>query len=59
MLDINYNRPNNYFKDLANKSDAYFFDGLPMLASQARLSFLIWTSLRDISLDPFLTGAKT
>jgi shikimate dehydrogenase len=57
MADLNYGRPENHFKDLALASGAEFKDGLPMLASQARLSFILWTGLKDTPLDPFLTEA--
>jgi shikimate dehydrogenase len=59
MADLNYGRPDNWFKSLARSSGAAFRDGLPMLASQARLSFIRWTGLTDIPLDPFLEGADT
>ncbi|MDR1487483.1 MAG: shikimate dehydrogenase [Deltaproteobacteria bacterium] len=54
VIDINYSRPLNYWKDLAVKAKAHFSDGLPMLAHQARLSFILWTG-SDPTLEPFLT----
>jgi shikimate dehydrogenase len=56
MADLNYGRGNNWFRRLAVESGAAFRDGLPMLACQARLSFIRWTGLADIPLDPFLEG---
>ncbi|MDR2199115.1 MAG: shikimate dehydrogenase [Deltaproteobacteria bacterium] len=57
VADLNYGRADNYFLDLAREKDARFHDGLSMLAEQARLSFLRWSDLKDISIDPFRRGA--
>ncbi|MDR2405412.1 MAG: shikimate dehydrogenase [Deltaproteobacteria bacterium] len=54
VVDINYKRPDNWFRELAARQGAVFFDGLLMLAHQARLSFMIFTKIKDIPLDPFL-----
>jgi shikimate dehydrogenase len=56
MADLNYGRDDNWFKAHARKQGAAFRDGLQMLACQARLSFIRWTGLSDIPLDPFLEG---
>jgi shikimate dehydrogenase len=56
VVDINYRRPDNFFESLARAAGARFRDGLPMLARQARLSFILWTGLSDAPLDPFLEG---
>jgi shikimate dehydrogenase len=45
MIDINHNRPKNYWQDLALASKASFVNGLAMLAAQARRSFKLWTGL--------------
>jgi shikimate dehydrogenase len=64
MVDVNYGRQKNVWRDQALKSEAVFKDGLGMLALQARESFKIWTSL-DPGADCFLsslenfTGHKT
>ncbi|MDR0355557.1 MAG: shikimate dehydrogenase [Deltaproteobacteria bacterium] len=43
VIDLNYGREDNMFEALARRAGATFFDGLPMLAQQARLSFRLWT----------------
>ncbi|MDR1677058.1 MAG: shikimate dehydrogenase [Deltaproteobacteria bacterium] len=57
VIDINYGRVGNYFKDLAGQYRASFRDGLAMLAQQARLSFNHWTT-KDPGLNPFLTALE-
>ncbi|MFH1138414.1 MAG: shikimate dehydrogenase [Pseudomonadota bacterium] len=57
VLDLNYGRRDNFWRDLAEKHRADFMDGLPMLAFQARRSFHLWTGLDP---DPglFLSALK-
>jgi shikimate dehydrogenase len=57
MADLNYGRPDNWFARLAAEAGATFKDGRAMLASQARLSFALWTGRDDVPLAPFLEGA--
>jgi shikimate dehydrogenase len=57
MADLNYGRPRNWFRERALASGASFRDGLPMLAAQARLSFILWTGRDDVPLAPFLEEA--
>lgn len=45
VVDLNYGREVNFWKDLAERSGAQFMDGLPMLAYQARRSFALWTGM--------------
>ncbi len=45
VLDINYGRKDNFWRELAGRAGAGFTDGLPMLACQARRSFFLWTGL--------------
>ncbi|MCB2187738.1 MAG: shikimate dehydrogenase [Deltaproteobacteria bacterium] len=45
VLDLNYGRPVNFWRQLAARSGAAFADGLAMLAQQARLSFTLWTGV--------------
>lgn len=52
VCDINYARENNFWQSLAERSDAKFSDGLPMLACQARRSLEYWTS-KDQPCEPF------
>jgi shikimate dehydrogenase len=57
MADLNYGRPDNWFRTLAEEAGATFRDGLHMLAAQARLSFITWTGREDVPLEPFLKAA--
>lgn len=45
VFDLNYGRRENFWQDLAQRRGSIFLDGLPMLASQARRSFTIWTGI--------------
>lgn len=45
VLDINYGRRVNLWRDLAQGQGAAFQDGRPMLAGQAAYSFGLWTGL--------------
>ncbi len=45
VMDINYGRKENLWQALAQRSDARFLDGLPMLAMQAARSFRLWTGI--------------
>lgn len=45
VVDLNYGRETNFWKDLAERNGSRFMDGLPMLAYQARRSFTLWTGL--------------
>ena len=45
VVDINYGRKSNFWRDLAGEHGASFMDGLPMLANQARHSFHLWTGI--------------
>jgi len=49
LLDLNYGRKNNFWKDLAAKRDIRFMDGLSTLAYQAKRTFALWTG---IQVDP-------
>jgi shikimate dehydrogenase len=44
VADLNYGRAHNIWQELAGRLGAGFTDGLPMLAYQARRSFLLWTA---------------
>ena len=46
MVDLNYNRPQNFWQDMARENDIRFMDGLMPLAYQARRTFALWTSLQ-------------
>ncbi|MEJ2718615.1 MAG: shikimate dehydrogenase [Deltaproteobacteria bacterium] len=45
VVDLNYGRDDNFWRELATTSGALFMDGLPMLAHQARRSFALWTGI--------------
>jgi shikimate dehydrogenase len=49
VVDINYGRKENFWRELATRHHARFLDGLPMLAYQARRSFALWTG---VGVDP-------
>jgi shikimate dehydrogenase len=46
LMDLNYDRPQNFWQVLAVKNGIPFMDGLPALAHQARRSFALWTELQ-------------
>ena len=46
LMDLNYGRPQNFWKVLAEKNNIPFMDGLSALAHQARRSFALWTGLQ-------------
>ncbi len=43
VLDLNYNRPENFWQALAREKGLRFMDGLLPLAYQARRTFALWT----------------
>jgi len=53
VVDVNYGRTTNFWKDLAGRLAAKFMDGLPMLAYQARRSFALWTGM-EVPAQEFL-----
>jgi len=53
VIDINYGRIYNIWKNLANRMDAEFLDGRSMLASQASRSFYIWAG-KQIHVDKYM-----
>lgn len=46
ILDLNYGRPENFWRDLAQARGIRFMDGLLPLAFQARRTFSLWTGLQ-------------
>lgn len=46
VLDINYGRRVNLWRQLAQGAGVAFVDGRPMLAAQAAFSFALWTGLK-------------
>lgn len=53
VVDLNYGRRRNVWRDLATARKALFLDGLPVLAQQARNSFALWTGI-DVGVREFL-----
>jgi shikimate dehydrogenase len=46
VVDLNYNRPQNFWQDMAAAQGIRFIDGLLPLAYQARRTFALWTGLQ-------------
>ena len=46
VVDLNYNRPQNFWQDMASEKGIQFMDGLLPLAYQARRTFALWTGLQ-------------
>jgi shikimate dehydrogenase len=46
LVDLNYDRPKNFWKKTAEEKGIRFMDGLMPLAYQARRTFSLWTGLQ-------------
>ena len=46
LVDLNYNRPQNFWQVKAREKDIRFMDGLLPLVYQARRTFALWTGLQ-------------
>ena len=46
LMDLNYDRPKNFWKKAAEDKGIRFLDGLMPLAYQARRTFALWTGLQ-------------
>ena len=46
VVDLNYDRPENFWKKTAENREIRFMDGLMPLAYQARRTFALWTGLQ-------------
>jgi len=53
VLDLNYGRKRNFWKDLADTKSIPFMDGLSVLAYQAMRSFALWTKI-DLPPEEFI-----
>ena len=53
LLDLNYGRKKNFWKDLADSKGVRFMDGLSTLAYQAKRTFALWTGIQ-VAPDEFL-----
>lgn len=45
VIDLNYGRPRNFWKDMAQNKGIPFMDGLSSLVNQARSTFVLWTGI--------------
>ena len=45
VMDLNYDRPDNFWEKMARRQGAQFLDGLKPLAYQARRTLSLWTGL--------------
>ena len=57
VVDLNYGRDDNFWREFAKTSGARFMDGLPMLAHQARRSFALWTGI-EVDAEVFMEPLK-
>ncbi len=46
VLDLNYDRSDNFWQDLARRNGARFIDGLSTLAYQSRRTLALWTRIQ-------------
>ncbi len=45
LIDLNYGRPHNFWRDMAQSKGIPFMDGLSSLANQAKRTFALWTGI--------------
>ena len=57
VVDLNYGRSANFWQDFARTRAVRFIDGLPMLAYQARRSFMLWTGV-DVEAEMFMKALE-
>jgi shikimate dehydrogenase len=46
VLDLNYGRSQNFWRDMARRNDIPFMDGLSTLAHQVKRTFFLWTGIQ-------------
>ena len=46
LVDLNYDRSENFWQDMALRNGARFMDGLPALAYQSRRTLALWTGIQ-------------
>jgi shikimate dehydrogenase len=46
VIDLNYGRSQNFWRDMARRNGIRFMDGLPALAYQARRTLALWTKVQ-------------
>lgn len=45
VIDLNYGRPRNFWREMAQNNGVPFMDGLSSLANQAKSTFALWTGI--------------
>ncbi|RPJ17438.1 MAG: hypothetical protein EHM30_03615 [Desulfobacteraceae bacterium] len=45
VIDLNYGRPRNFWREMARNKGILFMDGFSSLANQARSTFALWTGI--------------
>jgi shikimate dehydrogenase len=45
VIDLNYGRSRNFWRDMAQSKDIRFMDGLSSLSNQAKRTFSLWTGV--------------
>jgi len=46
VVDLNYDRPDNFWEEMAGRQGIRFMDGLMPLAYQARRTLALWTGIQ-------------
>jgi shikimate dehydrogenase len=57
VIDLNYGRPRNFWKEMAQKNSVPFMDGLSSVANQARCTFALWTGI-EVKPEIVVTAIK-
>ncbi len=57
VVDFNYGRKNNFWRDMAEKKGIKFINGFTPLAHSARQILLLWTKI-DVGPEEFITAIK-
>ncbi len=57
VLDLNYDRRDNFWRDLAEARGCPFCDGLDTLAREARRSFFLWTGI-EVEPEHFMAALR-
>lgn len=55
LVDLNYGREQNFWRDWARRRHVRFMDGVPVLVHQARRSFALWTGV-EVRPEVFLAA---
>ena len=58
IVDLNYDRPDNFWQHLADRQRIQFLDGLMPLAYQARRTLALWTGIQ-VPPEAFVEALKT